>query len=81
LCGRTVEVRFNDTGPGVAHPEHLFEPFQPGAQASGLGLYLSRTFVRAFQGEIEYEPQPAGACFAVILALASDHQPGIVESA
>ena len=73
--GNWVVVRFIDTGPGPSNPEQLFEPFQPGAQASGLGLYLSRTFVRAFQGDIEYEPQPAGCCFAVMLALASDHQP------
>jgi two-component system, LuxR family, sensor kinase FixL len=74
LDGSSVVVRFIDTGPGVGHPEQLFEPFQPGAQAHGLGLYLSRTFVRAFQGDIEYEAQSAGCCFAVILALASDHQ-------
>lgn len=75
----SVVIRFIDTGPGVASPEHLFAPFQPGAQASGLGLYLSRTFVRAFQGDIEYEPQPRGSCFAVILALAPDHQAGVAE--
>ncbi len=77
--GTSVAVRFIDSGPGVANPERLFEPFQPGAQASGLGLYLSRAFVRAFQGEIEYEPQPQGSCFAVVLALASEHQPGVPE--
>jgi len=75
-AGGSVIVRFIDTGLGVTDPGHLFEPFQPGSQASGLGLYLSRTFVRAFHGEIEYEPQSAGSCFAVILARASDHQSG-----
>lgn len=79
--GHSVFVRFIDTGPGVVNPEQLFEPFQPGAQASGLGLYLSRTFVRAFQGEIEHEPQPTGCCFAVMLTLASDYQPTTQESA
>jgi signal transduction histidine kinase len=69
-AGDSVIIRFIDSGPGVSNPERLFAPFQPGAQASGLGLYLSRTFVRAFQGEIEYEPQPTGSCFAVILAMA-----------
>ena len=69
--GKSLFVRFIDTGPGVAHPEQLFAPFQPGAQASGLGLYLSRTFVRAFQGDIEYEPIPHGSCFAVVLSLAT----------
>lgn len=72
--GNTFEVRFIDSGPGVSNPEQLFEPFQPGAQASGLGLYLSRTFVRAFQGDIQYEPQSRGCCFAVLLAMASDHE-------
>jgi len=66
----SVVIRLIDTGPGVSNPERLFAPFQPGAQASGLGLYLSRTFVRAFQGDIEYEPQPQGSCFAVMLAVA-----------
>jgi signal transduction histidine kinase len=79
--GDSVAVRFVDTGPGVAKPEKLFEPFQPGAEASGLGLYLSRTFVRAFQGDIEYEPQPAGCCFAVVLALASEQQRVAAEGA
>jgi nitrogen-specific signal transduction histidine kinase len=68
--GDSVIIRFIDSGPGVSNPERLFAPFQPGAQASGLGLYLSRTFVRAFQGDIEYEPQPSGSCFAVMLAVA-----------
>jgi C4-dicarboxylate-specific signal transduction histidine kinase len=69
-----VAVRFIDSGPGVKHPEQLFQPFQPGAQASGLGLYLSRTFVRSFQGEIEYEPQAQGSCFTVTLSPASQHE-------
>jgi len=74
----SVAVRFIDSGPGVASPERLFAPFQPGAQASGLGLYLSRTFVRAFRGDIEYEPRPGGSCFTVTLALAGNHPLQIV---
>jgi two-component system, LuxR family, sensor kinase FixL len=76
----SVIVRFIDTGPGIVNPGQLFEPFQPGAQASGLGLYLSRTFVRAFQGDLEYEPQPEGCCFAVVLALALEQQIGTEDS-
>jgi PAS domain S-box-containing protein len=75
----SVTVRFVDSGPGVANPGQLFEPFQPGAQATGLGLYLSRTFVRAFQGDIEHEPQPSGCCFAVTLALSSEARHGAVN--
>ena len=33
-----VVVRFFDSGPGVAHPEDLFRPFQPGAHSVGLGF-------------------------------------------
>jgi two-component system sensor kinase FixL len=70
--GSMVAVRFIDSGPGVANPDALFQPFQPGAQASGLGLYLSRTFVRAFRGDLQYEPLPHGSCFAVLLAAAPE---------
>jgi len=62
-----VLVEFVDNGGGVAHPEHLFRPFQAGAEATGLGLYLSRAFVRSFGGELRYQPLPDGACFIVSL--------------
>lgn len=72
-----VLVRFIDTGQGVSNPERLFAPFQEGAQASGLGLYLSRMFARAFQGDVDYEPQATGSCFVVVLALASPAPAGL----
>jgi signal transduction histidine kinase len=75
----SVVVRFIDSGPGVSNPEQLFEPFQPGAQASGLGLYLSRTFVRAFQGDLHYEAQPQGSCFAVFLSTAAVQETEVSE--
>jgi len=62
-----VVVRFRDTGPGIAHPEELFQPFQRGAYASGIGLYISRAILRSHGGGLRYEPQPAGSCFAVEL--------------
>jgi two-component system sensor kinase FixL len=37
-----IVIEFRDTGGGVRHPEHLFHPFQAGAEVTGLGLYLSR---------------------------------------
>jgi two-component system, LuxR family, sensor kinase FixL len=67
LDGNVLVVRFIDSGHGVAAAEQLFKPFQPGADATGLGLYLSRAFVRAFQGDIKYEPRETGCCFAVVL--------------
>jgi PAS domain S-box-containing protein len=63
-----VVVRVIDTGHGVAAPERLFQPFQEGAEATGLGLYLSRAFLRAFDGDVVFEPRSAGCCFAIVLA-------------
>jgi two-component system, LuxR family, sensor kinase FixL len=63
--GKQVLVEFADNGGGVAHPEHLFRTFQSGAAASGLGLYLSRAFMRSFGGELHYQPIPHGTCFVV----------------
>lgn len=63
-----VIVRFRDTGCGVAHPERLFHPFQQEAQATGLGLYLSRAFMRSFRGDLRYEPEADGSSFIVELS-------------
>jgi PAS domain S-box-containing protein len=77
-----VVVRVRDTGGGVAHPDLLFRPFQQQAKATGLGLYLSRAFMRSFRGDLRYEPQPQGSVFVVELSPApsgaenSEHEPG-----
>lgn len=63
-----VTIRFTDTGCGVAHPDRLFRPFQQQAQATGLGLYLSRAFMRSFRGDLRYEPEPVGSSFVVELS-------------
>ena len=67
-----VAVRVCDNGGGVAHPEHLFRPFQAGAESTGLGLYLSREFMRSFGGELRYVPLTDGACFIVELLRAEE---------
>ncbi len=68
--GNFVVVRVTDTGCGVASPERLFQPFQPGAENTGLGLYLSRAFMRTFGGDVRYQPEEHGASFLVELPLA-----------
>jgi PAS domain S-box-containing protein len=65
-----VWVRFQDSGSGVCDPELLFQPFQKGAAGAGMGLYVSRALVRSYGGDLTYEPQAAGACFAVELEAA-----------
>jgi PAS domain S-box-containing protein len=69
-----VMVRFRDSGCGVSNPDHLFMPFQPGAQATGLGLYIARAVVRSYGGDLRYEPQLRGSCFALQLWPAEDGQ-------
>jgi PAS domain S-box-containing protein len=63
-----ILVEFIDNGGGVEHPERLFHPFQQGAQANGLGLYLSRAFMRSFGGDLRYKALPGSACFVVELS-------------
>jgi signal transduction histidine kinase len=60
-------VRVEDSGPGVAAPQSLFQPFQPGADGTGLGLYVSRAVVRSYGGELRFEPSENGSCFVVEL--------------
>lgn len=62
-----VTIRFEDTGTGIAHPESLFRPFRPDAETTGLGLYVSRSILRSFGGELLYEPGGQGCCFVVVL--------------
>ena len=73
-----IAIRFRDTGCGVAHPDRLFRPFQRQAEATGLGLYLSRAFMRSFRGDLRYEPEPVGSSFIVDLSAAV---PGPVSGA
>jgi len=61
-----VQVRFSDTGPGLASPAKVFRPFQE-AGGSGLGLYVSRGILRSFGGDLVHEPSNHGCCFVVTL--------------
>ncbi|MES1258003.1 MAG: HAMP domain-containing sensor histidine kinase, partial [Acidobacteriota bacterium] len=67
---KRVAIRFRDTGCGVDNPERLFRPFQQQATAAGLGLYLSRAFMRSFRGDLRFETEPDGASFIVELTRA-----------
>ena len=62
-----VSISFLDNGGGVPRPEELFRPFQAGAQATGLGLYLSRAFARSFGGDLHYVADEGYARFIVDL--------------
>jgi two-component system sensor kinase FixL len=65
--GERAIVHFRDSGPGVRSPLRLFQPFQEGAEVTGIGLYVSRAILRSYGGELRYQPESSGACFAVEL--------------
>jgi two-component system, LuxR family, sensor kinase FixL len=65
-----VFIRLQDSGPGIAAPEHLFQPFQPGSDGTGLGLYISRAILRSYAGDLRFVPQAHGTCFVLELQLA-----------
>ena len=63
----SVMILVADNGPGIATPEQLFQPFQPGASSTGLGLYVSRAIVRTFGGELRYSKRSFESCFQLEL--------------
>ena len=67
--GGTLRLRIADGGPGIAHADRgrLFERYargtEPGADGTGLGLYVSRELARANGGDLALdpaEPRPDG---------------------
>jgi len=66
-----VAIRFTDSGPGIAPGQKLFQPLQKGADATGLGLYLSRAFMRSFRGDLRHVPQQPGCSFVLDLVATS----------
>lgn len=66
-----ARITFRDTGPGIADAQHLFQPFQKGADVTGLGLFISRVLVRSYGGELRFRPVEAGCSFVVELPLAT----------
>jgi len=65
-----VSVRVADSGPGIESPGKLFQPFQKGAEATGLGLFLSRAFARSFHGDLRHDAAAPGCAFVIDLNVA-----------
>jgi PAS domain S-box-containing protein len=60
-----VEIRVDDTGPGLPDPSNLFVPFfttKPGG--SGIGLVLSRQIAEAHGGTLSVENRADAGCTA-----------------
>ncbi len=65
--GRAVRIDFIDSGPGIADPTNLFQPFKEESCGTGLGLYISRNLVRRFAGELSFVPSEKGCYFQITL--------------
>ncbi|WP_051567278.1 sensor histidine kinase [Sulfitobacter guttiformis] len=67
-----ITVTISDTGPGIAAPEQVFDPFYTtkevgAAKGVGLGLSISYAIVQSVGGEIRAYNTDGGACFSVTL--------------
>lgn len=73
--GNEVVVLFSDSGPGVADPQRVFDPFyttKPIGKGTGLGLSASYGVVQDHQGHISCHNKPeGGAQFIVRFPVAS----------
>jgi two-component system, LuxR family, sensor kinase FixL len=78
LEDRHVLIRVVDSGPGISSSEKLFQPFQQGAEATGLGLYLSRALMRSLGGDLWHDPTVPGCCFVIELAVADSVEPEVL---
>jgi len=80
LRSGSVSVRVADTGPGIETPGKLFQPFQKGAESTGLGLFLSRAFARSFHADLRYDPSAPGCAFIIDLNAAGPRDPEVRDS-
>jgi C4-dicarboxylate-specific signal transduction histidine kinase len=77
-----ISLRVSDTGPGLNSTEHLFQPFRPESDGSGLGLYVSRALIESFGGELRFEPTATGCCFVITLLAAHNEDQSLpIEAA
>ena len=80
--GQEVEVRFADTGPGIAseHLDRIFEPFfttRVDEGGTGLGLAVSYRIVEQHQGTLTVESEIGiGATFIIRLPLPLEEKEG-----
>ncbi|KID12474.1 sensor histidine kinase [Ponticoccus alexandrii] len=68
--GPRLRIGVSDTGPGIADPDRMFEPFYSTKEVGGgmgLGLSISYGLVQSFGGEIRGSNTGAGAVFTVEL--------------
>ncbi|UWQ61329.1 sensor histidine kinase [Leisingera caerulea] len=77
VTGPRLQVRVQDSGPGIKEPEKMFEPFYStkvvgSSEGMGLGLSISYGLVQSFGGNIRGTNTGGGAVFTVELEPWSD---------
>jgi PAS domain S-box-containing protein len=68
--GEQIRVEFTDTGPGIADPDKVFDPFyttKVTAEGTGLGLSVSLGIIQDHGGTLTAENTGKGARFTVTL--------------
>ncbi len=83
--GNELVLEFSDSGPGVLHPQRIFDPFyttKPVGKGTGLGLSVSYGVIQDHQGRISCQNRPeGGAVFVVRFPVAKQPASTVVEVA
>lgn len=82
--GEKTRLSLRDTGPGIADPERVFDPFYStkavaSAEGMGLGLSISYGLVQSFGGSIRGTNHPDGGALFVVDLIAADTMPKFKE--
>ena len=69
---QAIQVQISDNGPGIPEDirDKVFYPLVSGREGgSGLGLTLVQNFVTQHHGTVEFETQPGGTTFTLLLPI------------
>jgi signal transduction histidine kinase len=69
LNGNSVVIQFSDTGPGMAEPDRVFDPFyttRPVGQGTGLGLSMCYGIIQEHGGKISCRNRDEGGAIFLI---------------